>query len=71
MLYLIQDTNFVTNALMNASRLSKPRELVQLRWKRSTNSDLLNKLKREKGGRDLVHKHPVLRSGRFAPVPRP
>jgi len=40
MLYLIQDTTFVSNAQAAPSRFSKPRELVQQRWKRVTKADI-------------------------------
>jgi hypothetical protein len=41
MLYLIQDTTFVSNAQKGASGLSKPQELVQRRWKRVTTMDIV------------------------------
>jgi hypothetical protein len=71
MLYLIQDTNFVSNAPIAASILSKPQELVQMRWSPGTNSNLLNMFRRGKGERDLLqrHNHTSLRSEHFAQVP--
>jgi hypothetical protein len=40
MLYLVQDTTFVSNT-ETASRLSKPQDLVKLRWKRISKADIL------------------------------
>ncbi len=41
MLYLIQDTSFVSNARTIISPLSEPRELVQLRWNRISTVDIV------------------------------
>jgi hypothetical protein len=41
MLYLVQDTTFVSNVQTAVSHLSMPQELVQLRWKRISKSDIL------------------------------
>ena len=41
MLYLVQDTTFVSNAQTAASLLSKPQELVQRRWKRISKADIV------------------------------
>lgn len=41
MLYLLQDTTFVSDAQMGVSGLSKPQELVQRRWKRITTMDIV------------------------------
>jgi hypothetical protein len=41
MLYLVQDATFVSNAESAASRLSRPRELVKLRWKRISKAGIL------------------------------
>lgn len=41
MLYLVQDATFVSNAQTVASRLSKPQELVQRRWKRVSKTDIV------------------------------
>jgi len=45
MLYLIQDTNFVSNAQSAASAAAKPRELVRCRWKRISKSDIRKMLR--------------------------
>ncbi len=41
MLYLIQDTTFVSSARAAASEFSKPQETVQQRWKRLSKADIL------------------------------
>jgi hypothetical protein len=41
MLYLIQDTSFVSNAGTNISRLSTPQEFVKLRWNRICTVDIV------------------------------
>jgi hypothetical protein len=46
MLYLIQDTNFVSNAPSVASAAAKPNELVQCRWKRISKSDIRQMLRK-------------------------
>ncbi len=46
MLYLIQDTNFVSNAQSVASGAARPRELVRCRWKRISKMDMLRMLRR-------------------------
>jgi hypothetical protein len=45
MLYLIQDSTFVSNALAADVSVSKRQELVQQRWKRLTKRDLLKMLR--------------------------
>jgi hypothetical protein len=42
MLYLIQDTTFVSSALSTVSHVSKPKGLVQRRWKRVSKADIVN-----------------------------
>jgi hypothetical protein len=44
MLYLIQDTSFVSNARTIISNLSKPQELVRLRWNRISTVDIVKML---------------------------
>lgn len=44
MLYLIQDATFVSSAQNAVSHSFKPHELVQLRWKRISRSDILKML---------------------------
>ena len=41
MLYLVQDTTFVSNAQSAVSRVSQPRERVKLRWKPITKADII------------------------------
>jgi len=41
MLYLVQDTTFVSDGAKPVSRMSLPRELVQLRWKRISKAHIL------------------------------
>lgn len=41
MLYLVQDTTFVSNAQEVVSSLSRPQELVQRRWKRITKAEIV------------------------------
>jgi hypothetical protein len=41
MLYLVQDTTFVSNMQNAASRLTKSLELVQCRWKRISKADIV------------------------------
>jgi hypothetical protein len=48
MLYLIQDTTFVSNAQMAAPLLSKPKELVQRRWKRISKADIVKMVQARK-----------------------
>lgn len=45
MLYLIQDTTFVSSAQNTASSLSQQHELVQQRWKRISRADVVNMLR--------------------------
>jgi hypothetical protein len=40
-LYLVQDTTFVSNAQMTAFRLFQPQELVQRRWKHTSKADIV------------------------------
>jgi hypothetical protein len=40
MLYLIQDTTFVSNVQADVSELSKSHELVQQRWTRLSKADI-------------------------------
>ena len=49
MIYLIQDTNFVSNTPAAAAQLSRRRELVQQRRKRITKADIVKMLQARRG----------------------
>jgi len=44
MLYLIQDSNFVTNARTASPSMSSTHELVQMRWKPVSTADIVRRL---------------------------
>lgn len=50
MLYLLQDTKFVSNAQLISSSPEREQELVQRRWKRISKSDILKVVQRRQSG---------------------
>jgi hypothetical protein len=55
MLYLIQDTSFVSNAQSIAMRFSSPQELVKRRWKRFSKADMVRMLEAKRAA--MVRPH--------------
>jgi hypothetical protein len=53
LLYLIQDTSFVSDSQSVAARSSKPQELVQRRWKHVSKMDLVKMVKARRAGKPL------------------
>jgi hypothetical protein len=51
MLYLVQDTSFISNAQMAASRFSRSQELVKRRWKRISKLDIVKMVQARTSGK--------------------
>jgi hypothetical protein len=57
MLYLIQDATFVSSAQKAVTPLSKPQELVQLRWKRISKADIVKMVQARRGKLPCARKY--------------